>query len=74
MIFATINEVQAHRFDGWHAEDSQAFNAINGFILRASTSRPDKLAALSHIAVKGMGMAPTTDADLDRLLKELAAG
>jgi hypothetical protein len=53
--FETIANVVEHKFAGNHAEDSEAFNAIDQFCRREDV-RTDKLRALHHWVAVGMGL------------------
>ena len=55
MNFNTIQEIQAHRFIGNHASDSQAFQAINQFV-NHSDSIADQAEALRVMGDQGMGL------------------
>lgn len=58
--FASIDAVLAHRFVGNHAADHQAFEGIRRFVLRDDVTDADRLQALNHEFVAGMGLDPIT--------------
>lgn len=54
--FASIDEIRAHSWAGNHAQDRQAFNAIDRFVANFAHGLADRAEAIRIMADKGMGM------------------
>jgi len=55
MKFETIDQIKAHQFVGNHAGDSEAFRAIEMFILSPG-SIEDRAEAIRQMSDRGMGL------------------
>ena len=56
----TIEGILSHEFGGNAALDSYAMAQVDVFVLRDDVSDDDRVAALIHVVVKGMGLDPAT--------------
>lgn len=56
----TIEGILSHEFGGNAAVDSYAMAQVDDFVLRDDVPDEDKIRALNHVVVKGMGMDPAT--------------
>lgn len=56
MVFDSIEQIKAHQFVGNYHSDSEAFNAIETFVLKKGTSLADQAEALRVMGDKGMGI------------------
>ncbi len=71
--FASLAEIQAHRWVGCHSGDSAAFQAVERFVLNESNPLADRASAIRVMGRDGMGLDPV--ANLEHLSDEqLLAG
>lgn len=74
MTFTTIAQVEAHQFVGCYPFDAAAFDAIQAFI-DTCHDRDEQRRAMCHFSEQGMGIpGPTTDAEVQAWLDEVAEG